>query len=44
LRRGWGTAALICVRWLLRFIASHNFKIFAWHRIVLGVIILALMW
>jgi undecaprenyl-diphosphatase len=37
-------AALICVRWLLRFIASHNFKIFAWYRIVLGIIILAVMW
>jgi undecaprenyl-diphosphatase len=37
-------AALICVRWLLRFIATHNFKIFAWYRIVLGLIILAVMW
>ena len=37
-------AALICVRWLLRFIATHNFNVFAWYRIVLGVIILIVMW
>ena len=37
-------AALICVRWLLRYVAGHNFNIFAWYRIVLGAIILAVMW
>jgi len=37
-------SALICVRWLLRFIASHNFNVFAWYRIALGTIILAVMW
>ncbi|MEZ5831597.1 MAG: undecaprenyl-diphosphate phosphatase [Dongiaceae bacterium] len=36
-------AALICVRWLLRYIATHNFNAFAWYRIVLGVIILVVM-
>ncbi|WP_028310684.1 undecaprenyl-diphosphate phosphatase [Derxia gummosa] len=33
-------AAMICVRWLLRFIATHDFKGFAWYRIVFGVMIL----
>lgn len=37
-------SALICIRWLLRYVASHNFNIFAWYRIVLGAIILIVMW
>ena len=28
------------VRWLLRYISSHDFTIFAWYRIVFGVFIL----
>ena len=34
-------AAFLCIRWLLRYIASHDFTIFAWYRIVFGVIVLA---
>ncbi len=34
-------AALLCVRWLLRYISTHDFKPFAWYRIVFGVVILA---
>jgi undecaprenyl-diphosphatase len=34
-------SAFLCIRWLLRFIASHDFTIFAWYRIVFGVIVLA---
>jgi undecaprenyl-diphosphatase len=37
-------AALICVRWLLRYIATHTFTPFAWYRIALGAIILFVMW
>lgn len=33
-------SALVCVRWLLRFIVSHNFCGFAWYRIGFGVFIL----
>ena len=33
-------AALVCVRWLLRYISSHDFMIFAWYRIVFGGIVL----
>jgi len=32
-------AALIAVRWLLRFIATHDFRAFAWYRIVFGGVI-----
>jgi undecaprenyl-diphosphatase len=28
------------VRWLLRFIVAHDFTIFAWYRIVFGIIVL----
>jgi len=33
-------SAFLCIRWLLRFIASHDFTIFAWYRIAFGVIVL----
>jgi undecaprenyl-diphosphatase len=33
-------SAFLCVRWLLRFISSHDFTPFAWYRIVFGVIVL----
>ncbi len=34
-------SAFLCVRWLLRFIASHDFTWFAWYRIAFGIMILA---
>ena len=34
-------SAFLCVRWLLRFVSSHDFTGFAWYRIVFGVVILA---
>lgn len=34
-------SALIAIKFLLRFVASHDFKIFAWYRIALGLIVLA---
>jgi undecaprenyl-diphosphatase len=33
-------AAFLCVRWLLRYIASHDFTAFAWYRIVFGTVVL----
>ncbi|HTR07851.1 MAG TPA: undecaprenyl-diphosphate phosphatase [Paraburkholderia sp.] len=33
-------SAFACVRWLLRFVASHDFTVFAWYRIVFGLVIL----
>ena len=37
-------SAWICVRWLLRFIASHSFVGFAYYRIVFGIIVLVTAW
>ena len=34
-------SAWLCVRWLLRFIASHSFVVFAWYRIAFGLLVLA---
>ncbi len=34
-------SAFLCVRWLLRYISSHDFIPFAWYRIVFGVLVLA---
>jgi undecaprenyl-diphosphatase len=42
---GIGTAAafvsaFICIRWLMRYVATHDFRIFAWYRIFFGLFIL----
>lgn len=29
-------SAFLCVRWLLRYIVTHDFTVFAWYRIVFG--------
>ena len=34
-------SAFHCVRWLLRFISTHDFTVFAWYRIAFGIIVLA---
>jgi undecaprenyl-diphosphatase len=33
-------SAFICIRWLLRYVASHEFTAFAWYRIGFGLVIL----
>ena len=37
-------SAFLCVRWLLRYIATHNFVPFAWYRIAFGIVVLATWW
>ena len=37
-------SAWFCVRWLLRYISTHNFIPFAWYRIVFGIVVLATAW
>ena len=34
-------SAFLCVRWLLRYISSHDFTVFAWYRIVFGLVVIA---
>ena len=33
-------SAFVCVRWLIRYISTHDFKPFAWYRIAFGALIL----
>jgi undecaprenyl-diphosphatase len=35
--------AFVVVKWLLRYVQSHRFTIFAWYRIVLGIALLAMI-
>ena len=37
-------SALVCVHWLIRFVASHTFTVFAWYRIGFGGMILVTAW
>ena len=34
-------SAFIVIRWLIRYVATHDFKPFAWYRIVFGLVVLA---
>ncbi|MES3024756.1 MAG: undecaprenyl-diphosphate phosphatase [Pseudomonadota bacterium] len=34
-------SAFLCVRWLLRYISTHDFTVFAWYRIAFGIFVLA---
>jgi undecaprenyl-diphosphatase len=33
-------SAWLCIRWLIRFVSSHDFTAFAWYRIVFGAVVL----
>ena len=33
-------SALICIRWLIRYLTTHDFTLFAWYRIAFGGVIL----
>jgi hypothetical protein len=33
-------SALVCIRWLIRYVSTHDFTVFAWYRIAFGVVIL----
>ncbi len=37
-------SAWLCIRWLLRYIASHSFVPFAWYRIAFGAVVLVTAW
>ena len=33
-------SALLCIRWLIRYVSTHDFTAFAWYRIVFGLVVL----
>jgi undecaprenyl-diphosphatase len=37
-------SALVCIRWLIRYVSSHDFTVFAWYRIVFGGLVLPTAW
>ena len=37
-------SAWLCIRWLLKYIASHSFVPFAWYRIAFGLVVLVTAW
>ncbi len=37
-------SAFICVRWLIHYVGHHNFRPFAWYRIIFGLVVLATWW
>lgn len=37
-------SALLCIRWLIRYVSSHDFRPFAWYRIVFGGVVLLTAW
>lgn len=34
-------SAFVVIRWLIRYVATHDFRPFAWYRIVFGTVVLA---
>jgi undecaprenyl-diphosphatase len=37
-------SALVCIRWLIRYVSTHDFTVFAWYRIVFGGVVLLTAW
>jgi undecaprenyl-diphosphatase len=37
-------AAFLVIRWLIRYVATHDFRWFAWYRIAFGILVLLTAW
>ncbi len=37
-------SALLCIRWLIRYVSTHDFGVFAWYRIGFGSLVLLSAW
>ena len=35
--------AMGAIRWLLRYVSTHDFRLFAWYRLALGLVILLVL-
>jgi undecaprenyl-diphosphatase len=33
-------SAWVCIRWLIRYVSTHDFTVFAWYRIIFGLVVL----
>ncbi|MDD6761455.1 MAG: undecaprenyl-diphosphate phosphatase, partial [Turicibacter sp.] len=36
--------SILAIKFLMGYIKKHDFKVFGWYRIVLGIIVLAYFW
>jgi undecaprenyl-diphosphatase len=37
-------SALACIRWLIRYVSTHDFSVFAWYRLAFGAVVLLTAW
>jgi undecaprenyl-diphosphatase len=37
-------SAWLCIRWLIRYVSTHDFTAFAWYRIAFGAVVLVTAW
>jgi undecaprenyl-diphosphatase len=37
-------SAILVIRWLIRYVATHDFRWFAWYRIAFGIVVLLTAW
>jgi undecaprenyl-diphosphatase len=37
-------SAFVVVRWLIRYVSSHDFTVFAWYRIAFGLVVIVTAW
>jgi undecaprenyl-diphosphatase len=37
-------SAFVVIPWLIRYVATHDFRWFAWYRIAFGIVVLATAW
>ncbi len=37
-------SAWLCIRWLIRYVSTHDFTVFAWYRIAFGAVVLLTAW
>jgi undecaprenyl-diphosphatase len=37
-------SAFLVIRWLIRYVATHDFRWFAWYRIAFGLVVLLTAW
>jgi len=37
-------SAFVVIRWLIRYVATHDFRWFAWYRIAFGIVVLVTAW
>ena len=37
-------SSIVVIKFLMQYIKKHDFKVFGWYRIILGILVLAYFW